>query len=234
MQANKWITGLAAAMLLCTMAGCSPQAAPGPGDGGDNKYRYGVKGTNLGPGTQQINVPQWDGKQIDVDGDGDREHLSGRNNIGNPSVDLRSFATPGGGADHTKGIYPHTFTADRIADLAHSVDGVQNARAIIAGTTAIIGLNLDRGVNAQRQAAITQFVRQRVLVQAPEFRRVHITSDKAQTRRIQRIADEMRAGHSLTMFNDDISELTRTIPAIGPSSMPAVPGANAQESRTWR
>ncbi|MGB8955125.1 MAG: YhcN/YlaJ family sporulation lipoprotein, partial [Tumebacillaceae bacterium] len=183
---------------------------------------------------QQINVPQWDGKQIDVDGDGDREHLSGRNNIGNPSVDLRSFATPGGGADHTQGIYPHTYTADKIAGLAHSVDGVQNARAIITGTTAIIGLNLDRGLNAGRQAAVTQFVRQRVLVQAPEFRRVHITSDKAQTRRIQRIADEMRAGHSLSMFSDDIAELTRTIPAVGPSSMPAVPGANAQESRTSR
>ena len=111
---------------------------------------------------------------------------------------------------------------------------MQNARAIITGNTAIIGLNLDRGLSAGRRAAVTQFVRQRVLVQAPEFRRVHNTSAKAQARRITSIADEMRAGHSLSMFNDDIADLTRTIPAIGPSSMPAVPGANAQESRTSR
>ena len=234
MQAKKWMSGLAAALVLCTMAGCSPQVSPGRSDLSDNQGRYGTKSTNLAPGTRQMNVPHWDGKQVDVDGDGDREDLSGRNNIGNPSVDLRSLATPGGGADHTQGVYPHTFTADKIAGLAHSVNGVQNARAVITGSTAIIGLNLDRNITGKQRAAITQFVRQRVLVQAPEFRRVHITSDKAQTRRIQRIADEMRAGHSITMFNDDITELTRTIPAIGPSTMPAVPGEDAQISRNNR
>ena len=92
----------------------------------------------------------------------------------------------------------------------------------VAGQTLLLGMNLERGVKPQQQDDLVQLVRQRILVQAPEFKRVHITTDRAQTRRIQRIADEMRAGHSLTMFNDDVMELTRQIPPTGPGTMPAV------------
>ena len=58
MQAKKWITGLAVAAMLFTTAACTPQAAPGRSDLSDNDGRYGTKGTNLGPGTKQINVPR--------------------------------------------------------------------------------------------------------------------------------------------------------------------------------
>lgn len=221
MNKRKWLTGLAAAMLLVPLVGCT-NADHDTAENG----RYGINRNTVENGTGQtlIRVPRWDNKQIDVDGDGDAEHISGRNQIGNPSVDLRSFAFPGGGArgsDMTNGVYPHTFTADRIADLAHSVNGVANARALVAGQTVIIGLNLERGVKPQQRGDLVKFVRQRVLVQAPEFQRVHITTDRALTRRIQRISDELRAGHSLTMFNDDVMELTRQVPAVGPNNMPA-------------
>lgn len=221
MQKQKWITGLAAALLLIPLVGCTQNADQDPPERG----RYGVNKVQTAPGHDMVRVPRWDNKQIDVDGDGDAEHISGKNQIGNPSVDLRSFAFPGGGArgtDMTNGVYPHTFTADRISDLAHSVNGVANARTLVIGQTAIIGLNLERGVKPQQRADLVKFIRQRVLVQAPEFQRVHITTDRAQTRKIQRIADELRAGHSISMFNDDVMELTRQVPAVGPNHMPAV------------
>jgi YhcN/YlaJ family sporulation lipoprotein len=220
MQKNKWVQGLAvmlAVVALTSMTGCTKGAQ----NGSDN--RYGVNTVEIAPGQEMHRVPNWDNKNIDVDGDGDREHLAGRNNIANPSIDLRSFANPGGGSDLTQGVYPHTFTADRLADLAHSVNGVANARALVVGQTAIIALNLDKGVKPQAQAQLVQTVRQRILVQAPEFKRVHITADRALQRRVQRIADEIRSGHSLTMFSDDITDLTRIIPAIGPGMTPAVP-----------
>jgi len=223
MNKHKWLQGLAAALLLVPLVGCTQGADQDPAERG----RYNVHRNTVENGTGQtlIRVPRWDNKQIDVDGDGDAEHISGRNQIGNPSVDLRSFAFPGGGmrgTDLTNGVYPHTFTADRIADLAHSVNGVANARALVVGQTAIIGLNLERGVKPQQQGDLVRFVRQRILVQAPEFQRVHITTDRALTRRIQRLSDELRAGHSISMFNDDIMELTRQVPAVGPNHMPAV------------
>lgn len=220
MQNKGWIQGLAAMLTVVTLvgiSGCTQSAR----EKADN--RYGVNTVEIAPGQQMQKVPNWDNKNIDVDGDGDREHLAGRNNIANPSIDLRSFANPGGGSDLTQGVYPHTFTADRIADLAHSVNGIANARAIVAGQTALIALNFDKGVPPRTQANLIQTVRQRVLVQAPEFKRVHITADRALQRRVQRIADEIRSGHSLSMFNDDITDLTRRIPAIGPSMAPAVP-----------
>ncbi|KEO83370.1 YhcN/YlaJ family sporulation lipoprotein [Tumebacillus flagellatus] len=220
MLKNKWVQGLVALLALVTVTGASgcTQTAREKADN-----RYGVNTVEIAPGQDLQRVPNWDNKNIDVDGDGDREHLSGRNNIANPSVDLRSFAHPGGGSDLTQGVYPHTFTADRIADLAHSVNGVANARALVIGQTAIVALNLDKGVRPEAQTGLIQTVRQRILVQAPEFKRVHITADRALHRRVQRIADEIRAGHSLSMFNDDIMDLTRRIPAIGPSMLPAVP-----------
>jgi hypothetical protein len=220
MQKNRWVQGLAVLLAVVTMTSVTGCAKSGQ-NAADN--RYGVNTVEVAPGQELHRVPNWDNKNIDVDGDGDREHLSGRNNIANPSIDLRSFANPGGGSDLTQGVYPHTFTADRIADLAHSVNGVANARALVIGQTAIVALNLDKGVKPQAQAHLVQTVRQRILVQAPEFKRVHITADRALHRKVQRIADEIRSGHSLSMFNDDITALTQQIPAIGPSNVPAVP-----------
>ncbi|MGZ4032188.1 MAG: YhcN/YlaJ family sporulation lipoprotein [Tumebacillaceae bacterium] len=217
-KAHKWIKGLAVALVLFSAVGCTPSA--------NRSAQQGSQGANIAefaPGGQHISVPRYDNKNIDVDGDGDREHLSGYNDVNNPAVDLRSFAHPGGGSDMTQGLHPHTFTADRISDLAHSVNGVANARSLIVGQTAIIGLNLNRSVKKPQVSDLVHYVRQRVLVQAPEFTRVHITTDKALVRKIQNISDQIRAGHSLTMFNDDIMSLTHQIPAIGPSSMPVVP-----------
>jgi len=219
MQTKTWIKGLSALLVAGLMVGCAPTAGP-------ESHRQSSEGMNtleIGPGAQRQNAPRFDNKNIDVDGDGDREHLSGRNDLANPSVDLRSFAQPGGGSDLTQGVYPHTFTADRISNLASSVNGVANARALVVGRTVVLGMNLERGVKSHQKAELTQYVRQRILVQAPEFQRVHITTDRQLTRRIQRISDELRSGHSLNMFNNDFMDLTNQIPAVGPSAMPAVP-----------
>jgi len=222
MPMQTWVKGLAlgalAVTLSCGLVGCSanPHAER-------DSSRYGVNRVEIAPNVQLHRMPRWDNKNIDVDGDGDREHLAGRNSINNPSVDLRSMASPGGSADMTNGLYPYTFTADRIADLVHSIDGVANARALIAGQTLIVGMNVERGIKPQAKNELTQLARQRILVQAPEFKRVHITAEKPLVRRIQRIADEMRAGHSLTMFNDEVMDLTNRIPAVAPDASPAIP-----------
>jgi hypothetical protein len=221
MQRKKWLKGLLALCLVLPAVGCAGGKGAAPRLFEDDT-RYGTNTVEIAPGKRDVRVPQWDNKNIDVDGDGDREHLSGANSLNNPSVDLRSFATPNG-ADHTQGIYPHTYTANRIADLANSVDGVQHAYAIVAGQTLIMGINPRKGVRPEQREQIVQLVRQRVLVKAPEFRRVHITADRALARRVQNVAEEMRAGHSLSTFNDEVMELTRLIPPVSPNTMPAVP-----------
>lgn len=211
----KWITGLTAAILTLTLTtGCTPS-----NDLARNQQRYGVNTNNVAPGQEKADLPRFDNKNIDVDGDGDKEHLSGANDVNNPSVDLRSFTYPGT-TNAAQGIYP-TSTADRIQDLASSVDGVANSRAIVVGRTVVLGLNLERTVRPNQKADIVNFVRQRILVQAPVFERVHITTDRAQTRQIQRISDELRKGHSLSLYNDEFMELTKNVPAVGPNMMPA-------------
>ncbi|WP_157729328.1 YhcN/YlaJ family sporulation lipoprotein [Tumebacillus algifaecis] len=210
----KWITGLTAALTALSITGCSAT-----NDFARNEQRYGTNTVQIAPGSERVTMPRFDNKNIDVDGDGDKEHLSGRNDVNNPSVDLRSFTYPGT-TNTTQGIYP-TSTADRVQNLASSVDGVANSRAVVVGRTVVLGLNLERTVRPADRADLVNIVRQRLLVQAPVFERVHITTDRAQTRRIQRLADEMRAGHSLSLYNDEFMDLTRNVPAVGPSMMPA-------------
>ncbi|MFD2170225.1 YhcN/YlaJ family sporulation lipoprotein [Tumebacillus lipolyticus] len=213
---RKWIIGLTAALIAVTIPGCSAN-----NDLAQNQQRYGTNTLQIGPKSAKQEMPRFDNKNIDVDGDGDKEHLSGRNDVSNPSVDLRSFTYPGS-TDMSQGIYP-TSTADRIQDLASSVDGVANSRAIVVGRTVVLGMNLERTVRPAQKADLVDTVRQRILVQAPVFERVHITTDRALTRRVQRIADELRAGHSLSMYNEEFMDLAKQIPPVGPSTMPAIP-----------
>lgn len=224
MQTSNWLKMLVVLALAAPLVGCAPEAAGDRGAINDNRAGVSRLPTDGGFTLQSREVPKWDNKNIDVDGDGDREMLRGTNNIGNPAVDLRSIPVPGStGENVNNGFYAGTATADRIQDLAGSVNGVAHSNVIVVGETAVIGLNLERTVDPKQVPGIVQFVRQRVLVQAPIFKRVHITTDRALTRQIRRISDEIRQGHSLSMYNDDFMALVRKIPAVGPGTMPAVP-----------
>lgn len=199
MRTAKWVAWsvLGSLMVSGILAGCNPAA------GGRMQ-------------TQSIE-PRYDNRGIDLDGDGDRAWLSGNNNMNNPPVNLRSLAPMGGGsADLTQSPYSGWVTADRVADLVQTVPGVANASAVLRGQTAVVGLTLHRSVPRERAAQIAQEVRRMLLVQAPVFRSVHISTDNVLSRRVFDVSQNIRNGRPLSSMDGEIERLTRDIPVIPP------------------
>ncbi|WP_018133002.1 YhcN/YlaJ family sporulation lipoprotein [Effusibacillus pohliae] len=200
MRTDKWIAWtVLGTVTLGLLAGC------GGGSPGIN-HRMQAEKTE----------PIYDNRGIDLDGDGDRAWLAGHNNINNPPVNLRNMAPPIGGGfrDYTQGTYAGGVTADRIADLAQSIQGVDTASVVVNGQTAIVGLRLHRTVPRERAGAIAQEVRQLLMVQAPVFRSVRITTDSALARRVYDTAQKVRSGQPLSSLDQEIEQLKRDIPEV--------------------
>lgn len=201
MRTNRWAAWTVLAILAAgLLSGCGA-GAPGI-DGRIQK---------------QNTEPLYDNRGIDIDGDGDRAWLSGHNEINNPSVNLRNFAPMGPGfRDTTQGPYSGGITADRVENLVQSVQGVDTASVVVSGQTAIIGLTLHRNIPKERAAAIMQEVRQLLMVQAPVFRSVRITTDRALARRVFDVAQNVRSGRPLPTVDREFQQLTRDIPEVAP------------------
>ncbi|GAX90191.1 YhcN/YlaJ family sporulation lipoprotein [Effusibacillus lacus] len=201
MRTGKWVAWtLLGAVTVGVLAGCG-QGNPG------------INGRMQSTGRE----PLYDNRGIDIDGDGDRAWLSGHNNINNPPVNLRNFAPLGGGyRDMTADPYSGGLTADRIADLAQSIQGVDNASVVVNGQTAIVGLTLHRHVPRERAEAIKQEVRQLLMVQAPVFRSVRITTDRAMARRVFDASRNVRNGQPLSTQDREFQQLLKDIPEVIP------------------
>lgn len=198
MRTNPWIAwSVLGALAVGMITGCTPAAS--------NRMQ-----------TQSIE-PRYDNRGIDFDGDGDRSWLSGHNNINNPPVNLRNLTPMGGGSvDLTQDRYSGWITADRVADLVQTVPGVDNASTVLKGQTAIVGLTLHRTVPRERVGDIMQEVRRMLMIQAPSFRSVHITTDNVLTRRVFDASQNIRSGRPLSSMDKEIDRLIRDIPAVPP------------------
>jgi len=171
--------------------------------------------TGLRSEVGNVKPEQYDHQKIDADGDGDRDILAGYNDINNPPINPVTPSTAVG--DITRGDRsPGLLTADRLSDLAQATRGVDAAFAVISGRTAVIGVDLKRGLDPVYAKPIIEEIRKRVLIQAPGFLNVHITINRKITSRIDHIREGLRAGQPLSLFEGDIKELIRTVPAIPP------------------
>ncbi|MBX5436134.1 MAG: YhcN/YlaJ family sporulation lipoprotein [Alicyclobacillaceae bacterium] len=157
---------------------------------------------------------QYDTHRVDVDGDGDRARLSGRNHVNNPPWDLRSQPPAhSAGTALTHGRYAGNGYADTIARLALSVPGVVSSVAVTSGRVVIVGVGI-RHADAHNFRAIQREIRRRVLVNAPDLRYVYVTADHMQVTELNRIADGLRAGIPLDHYKPRIRNLMRTMAPV--------------------
>ncbi|MFC4769435.1 YhcN/YlaJ family sporulation lipoprotein [Effusibacillus consociatus] len=200
MRAGKWIAWtVLGTMTIGVLAGCG-------GNPGLNGRMQTIPNTE----------PLYENRGIDIDGDGDRAWLSGHNNINNPPVNLTNLAPLGGGYRDMTQPYSAGMTADRVADLAQSVQGVDTASVVMVGQNAIVGLRLHRTVPRERAVAIAQEVRQLLMVQAPVLRSVRITTDQSLERRVFDLSQSVRNGRALSTTDRDFQDLSRDIPEVPP------------------
>ncbi|MDI3327806.1 MAG: YhcN/YlaJ family sporulation lipoprotein [Alicyclobacillaceae bacterium] len=173
------------------------------------------------PGAAPGPAPRLDRSRVDVDGDGDRSRWAKGQDILNPPVQLGTVPSPRSGAASNGGT---AALADRIADVAQSVPGVQSAAAVVRGRQAYVGLRLSPNIrDSGRVNQVKTEVRQRLLIQAPVVYRVHVTDDRQLTRQIEEVADAVRAGRPVQDFSGRIDEWERLIPPTAPKVEPPVP-----------
>lgn len=150
---------------------------------------------------------QFDTRQADVDGDGDRARLSGFNNMNNPPVDLRAVPPAHtGGTVLTDERWSGNGYADTVAKLALSIPDVTSAAAVASGRVVLVGLGVSQKGRPDLEK-IKQEVRRRLITQAPEFRYVYVTSDPQQVTNINQIADGIRGGQPPSMYKSRIAAL---------------------------
>ncbi|MBX6394294.1 MAG: YhcN/YlaJ family sporulation lipoprotein [Alicyclobacillaceae bacterium] len=197
--------------LACGLVACAPTTRP--------------------PGAEpQAPDMRIDRSRVDVDGDGDRERWAKRQDVLNPPVSLGTLPSPRSGAGINGGS---AALADRIADVALSVPGVQSAAAVVREQHAYIGVRVSPAVwDAGRGEQVKTEIRQRLLIQSPIFPKVHVTEDPALVRQIEDVADAVRAGRSLNDFKARVDQWERQIPVVAPKVEPPVPSPSRAPTET--
>ncbi|MDI3256643.1 MAG: YhcN/YlaJ family sporulation lipoprotein [Kyrpidia sp.] len=183
-----------------------------------------------GAGPQPQAAPKMDRARIDVDGDGDRNRWARGQDVLNPPVNLGTVPSPRSGAGVDGG---NAALADRLADIASSVPGVQSAAAVVRNRHAFIGIRVSAPIqDAQRTEQVKTEIRQRILVWAPVIAEAHITEDRALLRQIEDVADAVRAGRPVGDFNARINEWERRIPRVAPKLEPPAPSPSKAPVQT--
>ncbi|MCL6547692.1 MAG: YhcN/YlaJ family sporulation lipoprotein [Alicyclobacillus sp.] len=199
MGLSAWLAAPAAAVLVGSLAAC-----------GTPLNRPPMVNQTGGAAVEA----QYDTHRVDVDGDGDRARLSGKNDVNNPPWDLRSQPPAhSAGTALTHGRYSGNAYADTVARLALSVPGVASSVAVASGRVIIVGVGL-KHADAHNLRDVQREIRRRVLVHAPDFRYVYVTANHAQVTELNRIADGLRSGVPLSHYLPRIRSLMRTMAPV--------------------
>lgn len=100
--------------------------------------------------------------------------------------------------------------ADRMAEVAATVDGVENATAVIVGATAYVGLDLDPDIDRRRADAVEEEVARRVNRAVPRYH-VLVTSDADMLGQLTEIDNGLRAGQPMEQFRQRLDVIDERI-----------------------
>lgn len=108
--------------------------------------------------------------------------------------------------------------ADRLKAEAEKVPGVRAAVVVIAGKTAMVGIDLEPGVDKARAEEIKKQVADRlrttIRTTSPRLTTVSVTEDPDLVTRLRRIADGLATGQPISTFRRELDEITRRISAV--------------------
>lgn len=96
-----------------------------------------------------------------------------------------------------------------IAAVAAKVPGVKSAHVVVTGNTALIGLDIPAGTEAQQTNRIKKEVIDRVKAAEKSITTVSVSTDPDLITRLRRIEQGIAAGRPLSEFAKEITEITR-------------------------
>lgn len=104
--------------------------------------------------------------------------------------------------------------ANHLALLAGRVDGVQNANAVVIGNYAIVGLDVDSGLDRSRVGTLKYSVAE-ALKEDPHGANALIVADPDVNARLQEINDDMKAGKPVQGILNELADIIgRVMPDV--------------------
>lgn len=108
--------------------------------------------------------------------------------------------------------------ADKLRAEAENVPGVKSAVVVVAGKTAMVGIDLEPGIDKARAEGIKKQVADRlrtgIHTSAPGVTAVSVTEDPDLVTRLRRIAEGLTAGQPISTFRRELDEITRRISTV--------------------
>ncbi|RLL45201.1 YhcN/YlaJ family sporulation lipoprotein [Oceanobacillus piezotolerans] len=96
--------------------------------------------------------------------------------------------------------------ATHLANLAADVPEVNNATAVVAGPYAVVGIDVDKDLDRNRVGTIKYTVLE-ALYHDPYGKTAVVVADADATERIRGMAEEIRQGHPVEGFVDELSAI---------------------------
>jgi YhcN/YlaJ family sporulation lipoprotein len=102
--------------------------------------------------------------------------------------------------------------ANRVADMATDVQGVDNAVVVIISNLAMIGVSLERN-NARDEAEVKREVANTVEDREPSIVNAYVSANPDIVRQLEEISRGIQRGEPITTFFDQITEVLRRMRA---------------------
>ncbi len=108
--------------------------------------------------------------------------------------------------------------ANRLTDLAVRVPQVNDATAIVFGKYAIVGIDVDATLDRSRVGTIKYSVAE-ALKEDPLGATALVTSDPDIVQRLREINEDLKKGHLVKGFTEELSDIVGRIMPIAPKSV---------------
>lgn len=119
-------------------------------------------------------------------------------------------------------------TAERLARLATQVPQVREATAIVFGKTAIVGIDLDDGLDRSRVGTIKYTVAE-ALKEDPQGANAIVTAEPDIVRRIREINRQIQQGKPLEGFADELSNIIARLMPQFPRDIEPAPAEHPEQ-----
>ncbi|MDC3412790.1 YhcN/YlaJ family sporulation lipoprotein [Aquibacillus sp. 3ASR75-11] len=96
--------------------------------------------------------------------------------------------------------------ANHLADLANDVPNVQGATSVVAGSYAVVGIDVDKDLDRSRVGTIKYTVLE-ALQEDPYGKTAIVIADADGTERIKQMADKIEQGHPIQGVVDELSAI---------------------------
>jgi YhcN/YlaJ family sporulation lipoprotein len=99
--------------------------------------------------------------------------------------------------------------ASKLAQAAEDVEGVKAATVVITGSTVLVGLETEPGIEDEKTEDIKKRVIETIKKADNSIKTVSITTDPNLITRLKKIAKGIKEGKPISSFTDELAEITR-------------------------